>query len=682
MYVLVKYPWVMWQYASDGESPDVAVEKLVQKIDLENRISEISPEKAVHISFNESSTEIADVGASASITIDKAVAVEEPKEAESTKSKCPDSSHRALIVDTLVQFKTIPEEDLRIHHGRMVSETCLEVPEQEVDVIEDKSYTVEFKVGKLIDLMRMSKKTILCIDALGSEPELTSKIDSPTCILNTLDETGQNRLALLSYLRLKGMAEFIVQNGHDGISQKAGFVQKNILELYDDSSEESNDTEVIKQGTDNADLVIFASDSLNKDISQTIADTLSKNSQSGLKYEDGGALGFVILGSKKTSFDQTATLKINCTPENTIKMIMDKLEITPNMGDMSLRPCSSEEHRNMFRYALHHEEENESKISHGILVSEHSLPPPLLENVDSVSRINDTEEVLNCKITLLNLLIKSSKRTMIFTEASQSHVFLAGAPFGARCGMSNSDNIPSETHYLISALQQHGLVNTWAQHGHDGLPQRGGFPVDQVIEVYNSWFDLPDNPHNKEIERLKAENDISDLVIILNSPTEGDTKECIMESIVGQTSSGKSYKNGGRLGVVNISNVISVESKESTLNIYASPEDTLKRLLVSLSIVDIPTSPKSLCCLHLARALVPYDSKGRRTSEGKMWLNLEVGARVKLASSHDHKLIPAYTTLKHLTEVQKEKLANPGPKFGSVTKIWPEKCAFEVRSLL
>ena len=176
-----------------NQSPDVAVEKLVQNMDLENRISDNSPQKAVQISFNESSAEIADVGASASITIDKAMAVEEPKEAESTKSKCPDSSHRALIVDTLVQFKTIPEEDLRIHHGRMVSETCLEIPEHEVDVMEDKAYTIEFKVGKLIDLMRMSKKTILCIDALGSEPELTSKIDSPTCILNSLDETGQNR---------------------------------------------------------------------------------------------------------------------------------------------------------------------------------------------------------------------------------------------------------------------------------------------------------------------------------------------------------------------------------------------------------------------------------------------------------------------------------------------------------
>ena len=51
---------------------------------------------------------------------------------------------------------------------------------------------------------------------------------------------------------------------------------------------------------------------------------------------------------------------------------------------------------------------------------------------------------------------------------------------------------------------------------------------------------------------------------------------------------------------------------------------------------------------------------------------------MKLASGHDHSLIPAYTSLEPLSHSQKEKLRRPGPKFGSVVKIWAEKCAFEV----
>ena len=659
-----------------NQSPDITVDRLVTILDLENKSIQDTTQEAIPISFNESSADVADVGAS--ITPDKNIEIEVPNEADGNKSVCHDSSHRARIVDTLVQFKTIQEDDLRIHHGRMVSETCLEVPEEAEGMMEDKDYTIKFKVGKLINLIKLSKKTIICVDAFVSEPELATKVEPPTCILNSLDEVGEKRLALFSHLRLNEMTEFVVQQGHDGVLQKAGFTQKDIIELYDDSGEDTDDKEVIERGIDNADLVVFASESLKPEIFQMIANRLCKNSQSGLKYEDGGALGFVILGSKKTPFDETTTLKINCDLESTIDMLIDQLEIDPNIQDLLSRSCTSEEHRNMFQHVLQHEEETENIVSHGILVSEHSLPEPVEEEEDFVATINDTEEVLNCKVTLLNLLLKSSKRTMIYTEASQGQVLLAGAPYGARCGMSNCDNIPSETHYLLAALHQHGLVQAWAQHGHDGLPQRGGIPVDQVIEVYNSWFDQPENPHNTEIERLKTEIAIADLVIILDRPTEGATKNCIMESIIGHCSSGKSYKNGGRLGVVNIGNATSSESRHSTLNIYANPEDILRRLVGSLNIVDIPSSPKSLCCLHLARALVPYDNKGRRTSESKMWLNLEVGARVKLTSSHDHKLIPAYTTLKHLTEVQKEKLSNPGPKFGSVTKIWPEKCAFEV----
>ena len=33
---------------------------------------------------------------------------------------------------------------------------------------------------------------------------------------------------------------------------------------------------------------------------------------------------------------------------------------------------------------------------------------------------------------------------------------------------------------------------------------------------------------------------------------------------------------------------------------------------------------RSLCCLHRAKALVPYDEHGRRCSGEKMWLNLQV----------------------------------------------------------
>ena len=62
-----------------------------------------------------------------------------------------------------------------------------------------------------------------------------------------------------------------------------------------------------------------------------------------------------------------------------------------------------------------------------------------------------------------------------------------------------------------------------------------------------------------------------------------------------------------------------------------------------------------------------------------MLLTLEVGARVKLAPGHDHKLIPGYSLVtENITQAQRDKLNTAGPKYGAVVRLCPEKCAYEV----
>ena len=177
---------------------------------------------------------------------------------------------------------------------------------------------------------------------------------------------------------------------------------------------------------------------------------------------------------------------------------------------------------------------------------------------------------------------------------------------------------------------------------------------------------------------------------------------------------------------------------------------------------------RSLCCLHRAKALVPYDEHGRRCSGEKMWLNLQVIIAIleakaiecqgwwksetrKWARPQRHpclhhncashrkvgcsyvsflftkesvtsrlhhcggrgaphwvldplqsaKVWPNFTEVwllkittingrslwpKELVYItfsisrEKERLRRPGPKFGTVVKIWAENCAFEVLS--
>ena len=62
-----------------------------------------------------------------------------------------------------------------------------------------------------------------------------------------------------------------------------------------------------------------------------------------------------------------------------------------------------------------------------------------------------------------------------------------------------------------------------------------------------------------------------------------------------------------------------------------------------------------------------------------MLLTLEVGARVKLAPGHDHKLVPGYSLVsENITQAQRDKLNTAGPKYGAVVRLCPEKCAYEV----
>ena len=385
-----------------------------------------------------------------------------------------------------------------------------------------------------------------------------------------------------------------------------------------------------------------------------------------------------MVGTSRTSLDAEASLKINSKPSSTVSDLVTKLEIGELAVSRVGRACSGPEHRNLLLHMMRGTTTGEERLtSHGKMVRD--LPGPF-ETTSSKEVVLYQEDLssLNYKLLLLNLLLRGSKRTMVLSEASQSQVFMAGASYGAKCGMSDPDNLPSSLHYQLVSLHHHGLLHVWAQHGHDGLPQRAGFSPEDVVEVYNSWFDLPENPHNVEIEKLKTEAAACDLVVVLEGgdcPAERGslTRQTVINTVLGNTNN---------LGLVIISRTPCQETKHSVLNIYSEPGELLPRLVRSLDIVTIPSTPRNVCCLHRAQAMVPYDRQGRRTSAGKMMLSLEVGDRVKLSPSHDHKLIPAYTTLRRkLSDVQKKKLSCSGPKYGSVTRLLPEKCAFEVNQV-
>ena len=94
---------------------------------------------------------------------------EEVERRQACHSPCPtpDLSHRAQVTDCLSGTPNIPPGDPRLPHGRLLSNTCLETPKDG----RDREAMLDYKVRRLADLMRLSKKTILYIDATTTTAE-------------------------------------------------------------------------------------------------------------------------------------------------------------------------------------------------------------------------------------------------------------------------------------------------------------------------------------------------------------------------------------------------------------------------------------------------------------------------------------------------------------------------------
>ena len=60
-------------------------------------------------------------------------------------------------------------------------------------------------------------------------------------------------------------------------------------------------------------------------------------------------------------------------------------------------------------------------------------------------------------------------------------------------GGATTDATPTPTHLALAVLRAQGLVHAWIQQNHDGLPQKAGWPQENLIEIHGSWYD-PSNP--------------------------------------------------------------------------------------------------------------------------------------------------------------------------------------------
>ena len=198
-------------------TPEEAVSGLVNKLGDVPRVKLKEP-----VQLRDTATEVVGVGGGRAVTqcsyaskAEKEEACEEEVERrQACHSPCPtpDLSHRAQVTDCLSGTPNIPPGDPRLPHGRLLSNTCLETPKDG----RDREAMLDYKVRRLADLMRLSKKTILYIDATTTTAEgFDSKKAITYCEVkvkpllihpdfsfqDTAEETDLPRLALFAHLK-------------------------------------------------------------------------------------------------------------------------------------------------------------------------------------------------------------------------------------------------------------------------------------------------------------------------------------------------------------------------------------------------------------------------------------------------------------------------------------------------
>lgn len=266
----------------------------------------------------------------------------------------------------------------------------------------------------------------------------------------------------------------------------------------------------------------------------------------------------------------------------------------------------------------------------------------------------EEKSTLRAKIAHLAQLLRSAKYCVAYTGAgistasgiddyaSKGHRSLATGDGvtgtyrpKARKGL---DAEPSFSHYCLSALQSYGMVQSWVQQNHDGLPQKAGFPQCRINEIHGAWFD-PSNPvvpmdgslRDDLFQRILEDEKKADLVIAIGTSLCGMNADRIVS-----TPAHRYCEMGTGLGSVIIGFQRTPLDDTCSLRIFARIDEVMLLLARELGLT-IDLIPYSFFDSHAAKSsgerfvfTVPYSKDGTKSLLSTLQLDLRVGAKIKL----------------------------------------------------
>ena len=303
------------------------------------------------------------------------------------------------------------------------------------------------------------------------------------------------------------------------------------------------------------------------------------------------------------------------------------------------------------------------------------------------------------KMFHLTKLLQLSQRTVLVLDSATS------------CSPSLT-SAPSPLHRAVVSLERAGLVQTLIALDPWALAQKAGFPQHKMIELCGSKFD-PSNPPtptsgdedntNKTVtSRLQREVKDADLVVVL-SPSSGqlhlEPLQQLMQCLVDRSALGRGYMGGGALGLVSMGRAEAGDNRGLTLNIrhqvrrggalnvirlsMLQVSDIMEDLLRCLNIEKQEPTSSSMTTLDSLelRAEVEYEKCGCRLGANStrqlMTLDLSVGQKVKIVSSHSHKNLEKEdppNKLRSYNKIPHQSTQKPGKSKQLTSRRTPRLC--------
>ena len=289
----------------------------------------------------------------------------------------------------------------------------------------------------------------------------------------------------------------------------------------------------------------------------------------------------------------------------------------------------------------------------------------------TATEFSDTDEVFEDKIEWLLALLKISSKTVIYTGAGISTA--AGVEQAARGGGSqknkgrcSTDARPTLTHRALAALQAEGLVHSWIQQNHDGLPQKAGYPQEDIVEIHGSWYD-PSNPvvcydgnlKQEYFQKMKEAADTADLVLVLGTSLSGLNSDRVAKDPAKRSLQGRS------LGTVIINLQQTQQDGISSLRIFSQTDQVFTALLNKLG---IPLQPEPKFPFR-NKALIPYDKNGKLSLTKSMYLDLSDNQKIMLNPGHNCQGSKqgAFMHIGGSEAIRyRDRVRQPGPGYGKV----------------